>query len=280
MPDQARHLPLFGEAGEGLGEEDDTRRLPGVAGTDARASPAGLKPPPAPAGSGALVRCAWPLLAALARLRQGASASDPEALKAAIAAQIRAFEQAALAAGLDPRQVSAARYTLCTAIDEAVSTSAWGDRSEWAAASLLSIFHGETWGGEKVFTLIERALEEPRRYADLLELFSFVLALGFQGKFRRERDGTASVDALADRLFDALRRRFATRAPLPTPVRESIGRRARLIRYVPVWAVGAVCLLLSLAVLAGLVYRLDGQSQVVVRSLDQVAAVGGAGVSQ
>ncbi len=284
MPDQARHLPLFGAGGEEADAEDDTRKLPGELpgglpgrlpgpASFAAHDPAGLvHPPPAPAGSGALLRCAWPLIALLARLRPGAEARDPEALKAATAERVRGFEQAALTGGLDPRQVSAARYTLCTAIDEAVSTSAWGERSGWARASLLSMFHGETWGGEKVFTLIERALAEPRRYTELLELFYFVLAAGFQGKFRRERDGTAAVDALREQIRDALQGHFGTRAALPAPARAEIGRQARLIRYVPVWSVGVVCLLLSLLLLAGLVYQLDNESQGVVRQFAAVAA--------
>jgi type VI secretion system protein ImpK len=273
MPDQARHLPLFGDGAENAAGEDDTRRLSGGAAADARA-PAGdaVRAPPPPAGSGVLVRHAWPLLALLARLRQGASSPDPEALKTALAAQIRAFDQSALAAGLDPRQVSAARYTLCTALDEAVSTSAAGERSDWAQASLLSTFHGETWGGEKVFTLIERTLAEPRRYTDLLELFYFVLALGFQGKFRLERDGTAAVDALRDRLFDALQRRFGSRTTVPTPTREPVGRRARLIRYLPVWTVAALCLLLSLLTFVWLDYQLKSHAHEVAHAFNAVAA--------
>lgn len=270
MLERVRSLPLFG-AGAGAAddaEEDVTRRLsprtPGAPRDDVDA-------PPPPAGSGAFVREAWPLLALLARLRLGASATDPQSLKTALAAQIRAFDQRAFAAGLDPRQISAARYTLCTALDEAVSTSAWGERSDWAQSSLLGTFHSETWGGEKVFTLIERTLADPRRYTDLLELFYFVLTLGFQGKFRLERDGTASVDQLRDRLFDTLRRRFGVRPKLETPPREPVRHRVRLVRYLPVWTIAALCLLASLLILAWLGYELTSHAKDVAQLFHAVA---------
>jgi type VI secretion system protein ImpK len=272
MPDEALHLPLFGEGAGNDAEEDDTRRLSGRPADPSSALGDDIHAPPAPIGSGAFVREAWPLLSLLARLRLGASAPNPESLKTALAAQIRTFDEKALAAGLNPRQVSTARYALCTALDETVSTSAWGERSDWAQASLLSTFHGETWGGEKVFALIERALADPRRYTDLLELFYFVLTLGFQGKFRLERDGTASVDALRDRLFDALRHGVGARPTVPTPPREPIGRRVRLIRYLPVWTVAALCLLLSLLIFAWLDYQLKSHAQDVAHLFNAVAA--------
>lgn len=276
MPESGSSLPLFDElaANNGDDADDDTRRLPELAPSADKGelSLSARDTPPAPAGSGALVRHAWPLLAVLVRLKRGAVARDAASFKDVMAQQIREFERRALSSGLDPRQIFTARYTLCTAIDEAVATSAWGGRSEWEQASLLSVFHGETWGGEKVFTLVEHALADPRRYTDLLELFYFVLALGFQGKFRLERDGTAAVEDLRDRLFDALQRHFANHPTLPTPPRASISRRRKLIRYVPVWSVAVVSVLVSLLFFALLDYMLESRASVVAHHLDQVAA--------
>lgn len=276
MPESGPALPLFDErtASSGDAGDDDTRRLPELTPDAEKSEPslAARDVPPAPAGSGALVRRAWPLLAVLARLERGAAAREPASFKDAMVRQIREFERHVLSAGLDPRQVFTARYALCTAIDEAVATSAWGSQSEWEQASLLSIFHGETWGGEKVFTLIEHALSDPRRYTDLLELFHFILALGFQGRFRLERDGTAAVEDLRDRLFDALQRHFANHPRLPTPPRASISRQRKLIRYIPVWSIAVVSVLASLLFFAFLDYVLESRASTVAHHLDQVAA--------
>jgi len=232
MPDGPSSLPLFDNIERP--EPDDAPTVRVTAASDETIAARPLLEPPAPIGSGRLVRCAWPLLSLLARIVAGTSVSDPEQLKSGAAALIHQFERVALADGVNAREVNAARYVLCTAIDEAVLTSPRGGSSEWKNASLLSMFHNETWGGEKLFTLIDRALQDSQQYGDLLELCHFVLLLGFQGKFRLERDGSAQVDALRRRLFDVLRPRSGATARTDrpagsiNPLRAGVGGRGGL----------------------------------------------------
>jgi type VI secretion system protein ImpK len=276
MADDVQPLPLFDDRPMPADDPDDTRRLPPVA--EPAVGPRTIEPPPAPTGAGALVRLGWPLLALLARLAGGGAPADPERLKAEAAGLIREFERAALADGIEPRLISASRYTLCTALDEAVTLADPAAANVWARGSLLSLFHNETWGGEKVFILTERALAEPDRYADLLELCHLVLVLGFQGKFRRERDGTAKVDALRARLFEALRPRYGDRPPFPAAARRTAARPGRrIIHYVPVWSVAVVCLLLSALVFTWFDYQLKSGARHVAASIREVSgpAAGG-----
>lgn len=76
-----------------------------------------------------------------------------------------------------------ASYGLCLFIDEAVMDRPWGKTSCWSQEPLLSIFHDETWGGEKVFTVLSRLMQEPKRYKDVLEFMYFALCLGLKGKY-------------------------------------------------------------------------------------------------
>jgi type VI secretion system protein ImpK len=269
MPDEAARLPLFDPVAKGDEDNDDTVRLPfhGTAAPQADTAEA----PSAPEGSSQLVKAAWPLLAVLARLGSGAIAPRPGQMKASVAAQLRTFEQAALRAGVLPRQVALARYVLCTAIDEAVLTTSWGATSDWRKSSLLALFHGETWGGEKVFVIIDRALEDPRAQGDLLELCHLVMALGFQGRYRRERDGTATADAVRGRLFDALRLRFGEPLPLPTPLPWRTHRRPRMFNYVSVLTVAAMATLLSLSALVWFHWQLNDEAQSVASVLRSVS---------
>src|SRR5690606_40799872 len=87
----------------------------------------------------------------------------------------------ALQEGVENSQVMATRYVLCTAIDEAVVTTPWGNESEWSQMSLLSSFHNETFGGEKFFQLLERLSRNPVKHLLMLELMYLCLALGFEG---------------------------------------------------------------------------------------------------
>jgi type VI secretion system protein ImpK len=73
-----------------------------------------------------LVQCAAPLLAAAPRLRATLRHPDPAALRAQLAESVRRFEAGARAQGLPNEQVVAARYVLCTLLDEAASSTPWG----------------------------------------------------------------------------------------------------------------------------------------------------------
>lgn len=267
-------LPLFD--GRTTPETDEAPTVRFAAGAPAPPNDP-PQPPPAPAGSGRLVQAAWPLLSLLARIAAGSAPANTEQLKTGSAGLVRDFERVAMAEGTNPREVAAARYVLCTALDEAVLVSPWGASTGWNNSSLLSAFHNETWGGEKVFTLIERALADPAQYADLLELCHFVMLLGFQGKYRLARDGSAQADALRRRLYDLLHARLGAPAAIPVPQPEVARRRGRITPYVPVWSVAAVCTLIAAVVFGWLDYRLSSESNAVagvVRDLSTPAAAG------
>ncbi|MBS0558698.1 MAG: type IVB secretion system protein IcmH/DotU [Proteobacteria bacterium] len=271
MADGDRPLPLFDERPGEDDEADATRPLPEM---PAEGLPRSVEPPPAPPGAGQLVRLAWPALALLTRIAAGATPADPERLKAESLNLLRAFERVAPADGVETRIVSASSYILCTAIDEAVGQADPAAAAVWSRGSLLSILHNETWGGERVFALADRALAEPDRFGDLLELFHLVLVLGFQGRFRRERDGTAKADALRGRIFEALRPRIGSRPVFPAEGTRPPARapRGRLVRYVPIWSVAVVCLLLSSALFAWLDYRVRNSAESVAAAIREISA--------
>ena len=276
MPQADASLPLFdNDPRPGAAtDEAPTLRMPAPPASPVAASPSATPPPPQ--GSGKLVRAAWPVLSLLARLVAGAGATDPMRLRDGVTALLRTFERTALADSVNARDVSAARYVLCTAIDEAVLTSTWGPASGWNNASLLSQFYNETWGGEKVFTLIDRALQNSRQYLDLLELCHFVLLLGFQGRYRLERDGTAKVDVIRRRLYDVVQPRSGVAPPIPAPVAAPVSGRTRLMKYVPVWSVAAVCLFLAAVLFGWFDYRLTDASEQTAQVISATSMVIGA----
>lgn len=233
-------LPLFGNVDLDPDHEPTVRQ---PARVDSRASQA-IAMPPAPANAGQLVRQAWPLIATLARLAANAAATDPDITRQALLGLLKRFERDALQAGISPRPLAAARYTLCTALDEAILQTPWGQSGDWSESTLLNTVFAETWGGEKIFSIIERALAEPEAQGELIELCYFVLLLGFQGRYRLVRDGTAEVDSIRERLLDALRGRRGTPAALQVP-QPVVPRRPQLLRLLPVWLVAIGCLAIA-----------------------------------
>ncbi|QDD90585.1 type IVB secretion system protein IcmH/DotU [Pseudomonas oryzihabitans] len=207
-----------------------------------------------------LVGAAAPLLSDVVRLRQSYTAEDLHVLKERLAATLRRFEQRALAEGMDSGEVMAARYALCTTVDEAVVTTPWGNAGDWSQVSLLSSFHNETFGGEKFFLLLERLSRNPAKHLALLELLYLCLALGFEGKYRVLPRGMLELEAIRDSLYRQIRQ---LRGDVPrelSPHWQGLDARPRrLVRLVPWWLVGLFTLICLGSLYGGFRLVLDQQ---------------------
>jgi len=173
----------------GPGEPTDT--------PDAAAVTSGLNP---------LVAAANSLLNVIPQLRASVEHADAAALRDGLAQRIRQFEVRAKAAGLPTEKVIAARYSLCTVIDEAATSTPWGASGAWAQHGLLVLFHNETEGGEKFFQLLARLAENPEANLDLLELMYVCLQLGFEGRYRIAQGGQRDLETIRQRLLLIIRK--------------------------------------------------------------------------
>src|SRR5690348_18462740 len=72
-----------------------------------------------PTGSNPLVAAANPLLNLVPQIRSTVHHPNPAWLREHLVVEIRAFETRAQQAGVPPETIMAARYCLCTALDEA-----------------------------------------------------------------------------------------------------------------------------------------------------------------
>ena len=154
-------------------------------------------------GANPLAKAANPLLNLMPQIRVLPHHPDPQQLRQYLVEQIQLFERRARQAQLTPETVVAARYALCTALDETASRTPWGG-GVWSRHSLLVTFHNETWGGEKFFQLLARLVQEPKQHLDLIELMAVCLALGFEGRFGVVDNGRSQLDALRRRLAEII----------------------------------------------------------------------------
>ncbi len=233
---------------------------------------------PAPPGDG-LNAAAAPLLDLVARFAAGVAQADIPKLRSEVIARIHAFDRRAERDALPPAQVRSARYVLCAALDEAVMTAPWGQGGDWSTNSLLNRFHGETWGGENVFAILERAKGEPAAQLPLLRLIEHVLLLGFEGMHRVREDGRERLDARREELRHLVGRH------LPPPPAElsgewrGTGADGRLRTYLPLWIVFAVAGLLLVCVYGVQRHRLAAEVAPVVarmRALESLPVPTGA----
>ncbi|WP_115573809.1 type IVB secretion system protein IcmH/DotU [Xanthomonas campestris] len=195
-----------------------------------------------------LVQAATPLLLLAVQLRHSAQLPDVARLREQVMAQVRRFEQRARDGGAPVEAVTAARYVLCTLLDEAVLNAPWGERSGWSQKTLLVVFHSESYGGAKFFQILERLCADVARHLDLIELMYLCLVLGFVGRYQIEAGGLARIGEIQDDLYRRIRAERGTAPDTLAPHWRGVEDRRRLGRYLPVWA--AALLGLSVLVVA------------------------------
>jgi type VI secretion system protein ImpK len=155
----------------------------------------------------------------------------------------------------------AARYVLCTMLDEAAADTPWGGAGVWGRLSLLAEFHNEAFGGEKVFQLMARLAEKPDQHRDLLELIYAAISLGFEGRYRVIQGGKAQLEAVRAKLAQILDK---ARGPYPAPLASNWAAQPlpqrKALTWLPLAVTAAVTVLVLGLAYAAFSYTLTNRS--------------------
>ncbi len=273
----------FGILSNELGDRTVIRPRPGGKGPVA-AGPGPAMPVTAPVsgfaipylspreGSNKLETAAAALLSLLGRLRDTPSHPDPVALKSSIVEKMRSFERKAEELGVEKETIFWARYALCSALDEIVLSTPWGNQSAWRDQSLLITLHNEGWGGEKFFQLLQKLLQNPARNLELLELMYICLAFGFEGRYRPLPDGFAQLQGVRDNLYRTIRNLHGESEPdLSAHWQGVVQRQNPLVQYVPLWVVLSISGVFLLLLFTGFSLALNVKSDPLYAALHNIA---------
>jgi type VI secretion system protein ImpK len=236
---------------------------PAAAGreTDEKIPASGLNP---------LIAAANPLLNIVPQLRATLQYADPSGLRDFIAQNIKSFEIRARAAGVAPEKVIGARYALCTLLDETAASTPWGS-GVWPKHSLLVMFHGEAWGGEKFFQLLSKLAENPKANRELLEFMYVCLSLGFEGRYRVTENGKAQLESVRERLAQLLdRERGEYERDLSSRWQATAIKRARVLALLPVWVLAALCGLIMLVAYLTFSFLLNSASDPIFTQIQSI----------
>lgn len=250
---------------------------PGGRATAATKATVGAAPAPGAtlrhlvAGINPLLVAAGPLLALLPQLRATISHADRPGLQRQLLGLIGEFEERARASGVGRPQVAAARYLLCTFIDEVIAATPWGANPPPGTRGLLQEFHEEESGADKAFELLDRLSDDAPTNAPMLELFYVCLALGFEGRYAHLPNGRDQLDALAARLLERVRPAAPPGAPRALSQRWAGERRGGpTLTLVPLWLALVVGAAVVLGALMWMSSRLSHQAQPLLRQLHDV----------
>ncbi|HKM64963.1 MAG TPA: type VI secretion system protein TssL, long form [Acidisphaera sp.] len=261
-------------------DPDRTMIRPRPGGTRAAAA----EPPPRPVqlgpgpdltsvptiGTNPLVAIAAPLLAAAIRIASTGRGGNPDAdlLRRGLVAEVRRFEQNALATGMDTRPLRAARYALCATIDDLVLSTPWGAASTWAQQSLTSIFHTEVIGGDRFFDILEQMQKDLGRNGEVVELMYLCTSLGFEGRYRVMPRGVAALNELRDSVYRVIRNRRGDFERELSPHWRGLDMSHRpLLQRVPLWAIALGTVTLALLIYLGFNFALSDSSDVAYAEL-------------
>lgn len=239
------------------------------------APPVSPMPPPAPAyrpvpaaelpaaefKENPIVAAALSLISLAGRLRQSATYTAVEALRQRATSEVTLFENRLLQTGIGADQTRMASYMLCSFLDETVQNTPWGSQSNWGHQSLLISFHREAWGGEKFFDIVALLVKQPAQNLALIELAYLFISLGFEGKYRILNNGVNELEKYRLELYQLIQRvKGAGERELSPRWRGLRDVRNALVRYVPLWVVGAVLGVLLILVYTGFVLTLNARS--------------------
>ena len=154
------------------------------------------------------------------------------------------------------------RYVLCTFMDERAANTPWGGSGKWANHSLLLQFFSETWGGEKVFALIQKMMQNPTANRDLLELMAVVLSLGFKGKYKIEAGGEIALSQLRIHLFQLVQpNRAAPQLSLhPEFWKSKAPASGKPLLQIPLWLPVSMLSMVGTFIFLGLYFNMNTQS--------------------
>ncbi|OSN05123.1 type IVB secretion system protein IcmH/DotU [Lonsdalea iberica] len=217
-----------------------------------------------------MIDAVTPLLGMVERVRHLTTYDQVPDLYQKVVSEIQAIEQELITHGYENGVILSFRYILCTYIDEAVMGREWGSQSVWSEHSLLTRFHNETWGGEKVFVLLGKLQTDPVHYRDILEFIYLCLCLGFEGRYRVMTQGRDEFEGIVRKLHDIL---HPEPAETPSVFHLDLGQQSsgyRMRRQISLFTL-FLCVSVALAAIFGLYhYQLSNQTQDVLRQLGEL----------
>ena len=188
-----------------------------------------------------LIEAAKPVFILANSMQQTTSQVSTDSLINKFSLLINNFEENAEKNGAKYDAIQAAKYCLCTFVDELAVRAGWADET-WSKNSLLVSFYDETWGGERFFEIIQNLKQDSDKNINLLEFMYLCLQFGYKGKYQVLNNGELEIDKIKRDLLALIHSKRPDQTvnlfkhnPIIT---NNIQRKRRLA--IPLWVVGVL----------------------------------------
>ncbi|MGZ9722882.1 type VI secretion system protein TssL, long form [Rhizobium miluonense] len=192
-----------------------------------------------------VVRSAAPLLNLAHGLRNTEEQPDIAELRRVTIDAVGRYERDLASARISPERARAAHYVICATIDDVVLSKRWGVRAGWARSGLVSTFHMDVTGGDRVFDLLDHFQQSPGANKDLLLLIYLCLSLAFEGRTRVSPRGSLELGRIRDSLYKTLLGQYGVFERELSPDWRGVSARHKPLRTaVALWTILSVLALL------------------------------------
>lgn len=202
------------------------------------------------------------------QLREATNPGTVESLRARLHQLFQSADEQGRAAGFTQEALGQARYAVAAFIDEMLINSRWTHKDEWAARPLQYDFFGEFVAGEGFFKRLEQIRGGIPVNADLLELYTYCLMLGFEGQYKLE-----NREKLRGLIEDLTRQVQGKRGEIP-PLSPKGRRPEELLemvkRELPVWVIVVTSVSLVLVFYLGLSFLIGQDASYVDNELKRL----------
>lgn len=188
-----------------------------------------------------LIEAAKPVFILANSMQQTTSQLSTDSLINKFSLLINNFEENTEKNGAKYDAIQAAKYCLCTFVDELAVRAGWADET-WSKNSLLVSFYDETWGGERFFEIIQNLKQDSDKNINLLEFIYLCLQFGYKGKYQVLNNGELEIDKIKRDLLALIHSKRPDQTvnlfkhnPIIT---NNIQRKRRLA--IPLWVVGVL----------------------------------------
>ncbi|MBF2713178.1 type VI secretion system protein TssL, long form [Agrobacterium vitis] len=219
-----------------------------------------------------LVRSAAPLLNLAHALRYRSEQPDIEELRQVCINAVNRYERDLASARISPERARAAHYVVCATIDDVVLSTPWGVRAGWARSGLVSTFHNDVTGGDRVFDILDHFHQSPGSAKDLLLLIYLSLSLAFEGRTRVSSKGPLELSRIRDSLYKTLLGQYGVFERELSPHWQGVHARHKPLRTMA--ALWTVLSLLALALGLGYLFFTLTLNDSSDRTFERLAGLG------
>ncbi|MDR3492504.1 MAG: type IVB secretion system protein IcmH/DotU [Gammaproteobacteria bacterium] len=222
-------------------------------------------------GLNPLVDAAAYLFSLMGKLKLLKSYRHLSKLRNELTQEINLFQDAAKSLGYNSEYILVSRYALCASLDDIISNTPWGAQGQWDSHNLMSAFNQESITQERFFVILERLVQDPSLYIDVMEFMYICLSLGFKGMYRSTEYNNTQLEQITNALYKRIRayRGDFSKILSPFPIKVFTAPKVAPTHW-PSWIIVLLAVSFSLVLFAGIRYMLNVTSNQAYQDLTRM----------